>query len=95
MSRTSAALATALGYLIAFAHAEPVVIADIALQLVKADSAKFTKDLEQYRARLINVAKQERVRNYLTALRKSAKIVDNRAKVLQQSGSPQAQQAGV
>ncbi len=65
------------------------------LQHVKADSAKFAKDLEQYRARLINVAKQERVRNYLTALRKSAKIVDNRAKVLQQSGSPQAQQAGV
>ena len=65
------------------------------LQHVKADSAKFAKDLEQYRARLINVAKQERVRNYLTALRKTAKIVDNRAKVLQQSGTPQAQQAGV
>ncbi|HEX6408380.1 MAG TPA: peptidylprolyl isomerase [Gemmatimonadales bacterium] len=65
------------------------------LQHIKADSAQFTKDLEQYRARLINVAKQERVRNYLTALRKSAKIVDNRAKVLQQTGSPQPQQAGV
>jgi peptidyl-prolyl cis-trans isomerase D len=65
------------------------------LQHIKADSAKFSKELEQYRARLINVAKQERVRNYLTALRKSAKIVDNRAKVLQQTGSPQAQQAGV
>jgi peptidyl-prolyl cis-trans isomerase D len=65
------------------------------LQHVKADSAKFAKDLEQYRARLINVAKQERVRNYLAALRKSAKIVDNRAKVLQQTGTPQAQQAGV
>ncbi len=65
------------------------------LQHIKADSAKFAKELEQYRARLINVAKQERVRNYLTALRKSAKIVDNRAKVLQQSGTPQAEQAGV
>jgi len=65
------------------------------LQHIKADSAKFAKDLEQYRARLINLAKQERVRNYLTALRKTAKIVDNRAKVLQQSGTPQAQQAGV
>jgi peptidyl-prolyl cis-trans isomerase D len=65
------------------------------LQHVKADSAKFAKDLEQYRARLINVAKQERVRNYLAALRKSAKIFDNRAKVLQQTGTPQAQQAGV
>jgi peptidyl-prolyl cis-trans isomerase D len=47
-----------------------------------ADSTKFGKELEEYRARLINVAKQERVRNYLTALRKSAKIVDNREKVL-------------
>ena len=56
------------------------------LQHIKADSAKFAKELEQYRARLINVAKQERVRNYLTALRKAAKIVDNRAKVLQQAG---------
>ena len=65
------------------------------LQHVTADSAKFAKELEQYRARLINVAKQERVRNYLAALRKSAKIVDNRAKVLQQTGTPQAQQAGV
>jgi parvulin-like peptidyl-prolyl isomerase len=52
------------------------------LQHIDADSAKFVKEADQYRARLINVAKQERVRNYLTALRKSAKIVDNREKVL-------------
>jgi peptidyl-prolyl cis-trans isomerase D len=61
------------------------------LDHVKADSTKFAKELEQYRARLINVAKQERVRNYLTALRKSAKIVDNRAKVLQQPGTAPTQ----
>lgn len=60
-----------------------------ALDRVKADSAAFVKELDQYRARAINRAKQERVRNYLTALRKSAKIVDNRDKVLQ----TQAQQA--
>jgi peptidyl-prolyl cis-trans isomerase D len=53
------------------------------LDRVKADSAAFVKELDQYRARAINRAKQERVRNYLTALRKSAKIVDNRDKVLQ------------
>lgn len=53
-----------------------------ALDHIKADSAKFSKELEEYRARMINVAKQERVRNYLAALRKSAKIVDNREKVL-------------
>ena len=62
---------------------------------VKADSAKFVKELEQYRARSINLAKQERVRNYLTALRKTAKIVDNRAKVLQQPGTQPATPAGV
>ncbi len=59
------------------------------LDRVKADSAKFTKELDQYRARSINTAKQERVRNFLTALRKNAKIVDNRDKVLQQqTGTP-------
>jgi parvulin-like peptidyl-prolyl isomerase len=65
------------------------------LDRVKADSAKFVKELEQYRARSINLAKQERVRNYLTALRKTAKIVDNRAKVLQQPGTQPATPAGV
>jgi peptidyl-prolyl cis-trans isomerase D len=58
------------------------------LQHIKADSTKFTKELDQYRARLINVAKQERVRNYLDALRKSAKIVDNREKVLRATQTP-------
>jgi peptidyl-prolyl cis-trans isomerase D len=59
------------------------------LQRVKADSAKFTKELDEYRARSINAEKQERVRNFLAALRKSAKVVDNRDKVLQQqTGTP-------
>lgn len=61
-----------------------------ALTHTKADSTKFAKELDQYRARSINLAKQERVRNYLTALRKAAKIVDNRAKVFQTS-APQAE----
>jgi peptidyl-prolyl cis-trans isomerase D len=65
------------------------------LDRVKADSAAFVKEIDQYRARLINVARQERVRNYLAALRKSAKIVDNRSKVLQQPGTQQAPPAGV
>ena len=49
----------------------------------KADSTKFVKELDQYRARAIGAARQERVRSYLTALRGAAKIVDNREKVLQ------------
>jgi peptidyl-prolyl cis-trans isomerase D len=55
----------------------------------KADSAKFVKELDQYRAKAVNAARQERVRNYLTALRSAAKVVDNRDKVLQQSGPAQ------
>jgi peptidyl-prolyl cis-trans isomerase D len=48
----------------------------------KADSAKFVKDLDQYRAKMINLARQERVRSYLSALREAAKVVDDRKKVL-------------
>ena len=59
----------------------------------KADSAKFLKELDQYRARSVNAARQERVRSYLSALRSSAKVVDRRDKVLQQAAA-QAQQPG-
>jgi peptidyl-prolyl cis-trans isomerase D len=59
----------------------------------KADSTKFVKELDEYRARAVNAARQERIRSYLSALRSSAKIVDNRDKVLQSAG--QTQQAGV
>jgi peptidyl-prolyl cis-trans isomerase D len=60
-----------------------------AISHTKADSTQFVKELDQYRARSINQARQERVRNYITALRKAARIVDNREKVLQPAG-PQA-----
>ncbi|HJR15504.1 MAG TPA: SurA N-terminal domain-containing protein [Gemmatimonadales bacterium] len=49
----------------------------------EADSAKFVKELDEYRAKAVNAARQERIRSYLTALQSSAKIVDNRDKVLQ------------
>ncbi|MGZ8392588.1 MAG: peptidylprolyl isomerase [Gemmatimonadales bacterium] len=52
----------------------------------KADSAKFVKQLDEYRARAVNAARQERVRSYIAALRSAAKIVDNREKVLR--GAP-------
>jgi peptidyl-prolyl cis-trans isomerase D len=60
------------------------------LQHTKADSAAFAKGLDEYRAHAISLARQERVRNYITALRSAAKIVDNRDKVLQ-TGGPQGQ----
>jgi peptidyl-prolyl cis-trans isomerase D len=63
------------------------------LQHIKADSAAFVKELDQYRAHTINLARQERVQNYIAALRSAAKIVDNRDKVLQ-TGAPQPPQSG-
>jgi len=54
------------------------------LERVPADSAKFVKDLDEYRTKMIDMARQARVRGYLAALRQSAKIVDNRAKLRQQ-----------
>jgi peptidyl-prolyl cis-trans isomerase D len=59
----------------------------------KADSTKFVKELDEYRARAVSTARQERVRSYLSALREAAKIVDNRDKVLQ--AAPQPVQPGV
>jgi peptidyl-prolyl cis-trans isomerase D len=53
------------------------------IEHTKADSTKFTKELDQYRAKAVNAARQERVRRYLAALQGAAKIVDNRDKVLQ------------
>jgi hypothetical protein len=35
---------------------------------------------------MINLARQDRVRSYLDALRQAAKVVDDRKKVLQQTG---------
>ena len=64
-----------------------------ALEHTKADSAAFVKDLDKYRAQMVNMARQERVRGYLDALRESAKVVDNRSKVLQQQQGPAPQGA--
>jgi peptidyl-prolyl cis-trans isomerase D len=51
---------------------------------VKADSAKFVKELDTYRARVLQMARQDRVRGFLGALRESATVVDNREQLQQQ-----------
>ena len=56
---------------------------------VPADSAEFTKNLDEIRARSVMAAKQDRVRNYLQGLRDKATIVDNRARMLQASQQQQ------
>jgi len=54
------------------------------VERVQADSAQFVKELDAYRSRVIQLARQDRVRGFLGALRASAKVVDNRAKLQQQ-----------
>ncbi len=48
----------------------------------RADSAAFLREKDQIRAEAIQAARQERVREYLAALRAGAKIKDDRAQVL-------------
>jgi len=50
-----------------------------------ADSAAFTKDVEQFRQQAQVAARQMRVQTYLAGLRSKADIVDRRAKVMQQA----------
>jgi peptidyl-prolyl cis-trans isomerase D len=54
-----------------------------------ADSAAFTKDLEQYRLRALQQARQERVQNFVAGLRSAAEIEDNRAKLYERSAAQQ------
>jgi peptidyl-prolyl cis-trans isomerase D len=61
------------------------------LERTKADSAAFVKDLGTYRSRMINLARQDRVRSYLEALRQAAKVVDDRKQVLRQQQGPATQ----
>lgn len=63
------------------------------LEHTKADSAQFVKNLDEYRSKMINLARQDRIRGYMGALRESAKIVDNRARLQeQQQQAPPTQQ---
>jgi hypothetical protein len=62
------------------------------LKRVPADTAGFRKDLDTFRARQITLARQERVRNYLQALKASAKITDRRKSIYQTEAQAQAAQ---
>ena len=61
------------------------------LKHTAADSAAFAKTLEEYRSKMINLVRQDRIRGYMGALRQAAKIVDNRAKLQQQQQQQAAQ----
>ncbi len=60
------------------------------LEHTKADSSEFLKGLDQFRPQMIGLARQDRVRNYIAALRSAAKVVDDRKKVLQTQQGQQA-----
>ena len=62
------------------------------LEHTKADSAAFVKDRDAYRAKLLDLARQDRVRGYLAALRDAAKVVDNRGRLQQRAQQQQNQQ---
>jgi hypothetical protein len=55
---------------------------------VRADSAAFEKQKEDERSGVIRAARQVRVQAYLDALRREAKVVDNRAAIFK----PQTQE---
>jgi peptidyl-prolyl cis-trans isomerase D len=59
------------------------------LSRMPADSAAFTKELEQYRLRALQQARQERVQNFVAGLRSAAEIEDERARLYQRSAAQQ------
>jgi peptidyl-prolyl cis-trans isomerase D len=59
------------------------------LEHTAPDSAAFVKDLNQIRAQANQEARQERVQTYMAGLRSTAKIVDNRSKLLRAGGQAQ------
>lgn len=60
---------------------------------IPADSAAFLRDRDQIRADAIQAARQERVREYLAALRANAKIKDERAATQQTNAQAEANSA--
>lgn len=63
------------------------------LDRVPADSAAFAKDKEQITSQYIRAAKQDRLRQYIAALRASAKVKDARADVQKTNAQAEADAA--
>jgi peptidyl-prolyl cis-trans isomerase D len=59
-----------------------------------ADSAEFLKKMDELRPRQVQLARQDRVRNYLAALKTSAKVVDRRAQIYRTEAQNQQEQTG-
>lgn len=63
------------------------------LERTPADSAEFTKNLNAIRQQAIQAARRSRVQAYMTALRESAKLVDNRSEIYKTAAQNAALQA--
>lgn len=63
------------------------------LQRIPADSATFVKDKDQIRADMIRAARQERVRQFMAALRANASIKDERAALQRTNAQAEANAA--
>jgi peptidyl-prolyl cis-trans isomerase D len=61
------------------------------LERTPADSAAFRADFDQFQAREVRAARDERVRHYLTALRDGANIKDERAEVFKTAAQLEAE----
>jgi hypothetical protein len=57
---------------------------------IPADSAEFVKDLASLRQRATDGMRQLQLRQYMTALRASAEIVDNRDKIFKTAAQVEA-----
>ena len=60
---------------------------------VKADSAAYVADLNQFKIQQVRLARQDRVRSYLAALRENAKVDDRRARLFTTDAQAEAAQA--
>lgn len=58
-----------------------------------ADSAAFNTSIDDFRSRQVRLATQDRVRNYLAALKDHAKVVDRRAEIYKTEAQAAATQA--
>ena len=58
-----------------------------------ADSAEFVKQIDDFRAKQIRLARQDRVRSYLDALRTAAKVEDRRAQIFRTDAQAQQDQS--
>lgn len=93
LGRANAAIGTAFG--LAAGHTSGVVEADGALYVIQvverqqADRAAFDAEKDGLRARVAAGMEQERWVQFLAALKERARIVDNRASLLQAADDPQ------